>query len=34
MSPNAKGFTLFMVKVEMSGRGDSLIDLARGNLSR
>jgi pyruvate dehydrogenase (quinone) len=30
----AKGFTLFMVKAVMSGRGDSLIDLARTNLWR
>jgi len=30
----AKGFTLFMVTVVMSGRPDSLIDLARSNLSR
>jgi pyruvate dehydrogenase (quinone) len=30
----AKGFTLFMVKAVMSGRGDSLIDLARTNFWR
>ena len=30
----AKGFTLFMLKAVMSGRGDSLIDLARTNLWR
>ena len=30
----AKGFTLFMVKAVMSGRGDALIDLARTNLWR
>jgi len=30
----AKGFTLFMVKAVMSGRGDGLIDLARTNLWR
>jgi pyruvate dehydrogenase (quinone) len=30
----AKGFTLFMVKAVMSGRGDELIDLARTNLWR
>jgi pyruvate dehydrogenase (quinone) len=30
----AKGFTLFMVKAVMSGRADSLIDLARTNLWR
>jgi pyruvate dehydrogenase (quinone) len=30
----AKGFSLFMVKAVMSGRGDSLIDLARTNLWR
>jgi pyruvate dehydrogenase (quinone) len=28
----AKGFTLFMVKAVLSGRSDSLIDLARTNL--
>jgi pyruvate dehydrogenase (quinone) len=28
----AKGFTLYMVKAVMSGRGDELIDLARTNL--
>jgi len=30
----AKGFTLFMVKAVMSGRGDEVIDLARSNLWR
>jgi pyruvate dehydrogenase (quinone) len=30
----AKGFSLFMVKAVMSGRGDELIDLARSNLWR
>ena len=30
----AKGFTLFMVRAVMSGRGDSLIELARTNLWR
>jgi pyruvate dehydrogenase (quinone) len=30
----AKGFTLYMVKAVMSGRGDQLIDLARTNLWR
>ena len=30
----AKGFTLYMVKTVMSGRGDELIDLARTNLWR
>jgi pyruvate dehydrogenase (quinone) len=30
----AKGFTLFMVKALLSGRGDELIDLARTNLWR
>jgi pyruvate dehydrogenase (quinone) len=30
----AKGFTLFMVKAVMSGRGDQLLDLARTNLWR
>lgn len=30
----AKGFTLYMVKAAMSGRGDELIDLARTNLWR
>jgi len=28
----AKGFTLYMVKAVMSGRGDELVDLARTNL--
>jgi pyruvate dehydrogenase (quinone) len=30
----AKGFTLYMLKAVMSGRGDELIDLARTNLWR
>jgi pyruvate dehydrogenase (quinone) len=30
----AKGFTLYMAKAVMSGRGDELIDLARTNLWR
>ena len=30
----AKGFTLYMVKAVISGRGDELIDLARTNLWR
>jgi pyruvate dehydrogenase (quinone) len=30
----AKGFTLYMVKAVMSGRGDELVDLARSNLWR
>jgi pyruvate dehydrogenase (quinone) len=30
----AKGFTLFMVKAVMSGRGDEIIDLAKTNLWR
>ena len=30
----AKGFTLFMVKAVLSGRGDELIDLAKTNLWR
>ena len=30
----AKGFTLYMIKAVMSGRGDELIDLARTNLWR
>jgi pyruvate dehydrogenase (quinone) len=30
----ARGFTLYMVKAVMSGRGDELIDLARTNLWR
>jgi hypothetical protein len=30
----AKGFTLYMVKAVMSGRGDELMDLARTNLWR
>ena len=28
----AKGFTLYMVKAVMGGRGEDLIDLARMNL--
>jgi pyruvate dehydrogenase (quinone) len=30
----AKGFTLYMVKAVMSGRGDEVLDLARTNLWR
>jgi pyruvate dehydrogenase (quinone) len=30
----AKGFTLYMVKAVMSGRGDELIELAKTNLWR
>jgi len=30
----AKGFTLYMVKAVMSGRGDEIIDLAKTNLWR
>jgi pyruvate dehydrogenase (quinone) len=30
----AKGFTLYMVKAVMSGRGDEIVDLAQGNLWR
>jgi len=30
----AKGFTLYMVRAVMNGRGDELIDLARTNLWR
>jgi pyruvate dehydrogenase (quinone) len=30
----AKGFTLYMVKAVMSGRGDEVVDLARSNLWR
>jgi pyruvate dehydrogenase (quinone) len=30
----AKGFTLYMVKAVMSGKGDEVIDLARSNLWR
>ena len=30
----AKGFTLYMVKAVMSGRGDEVVDLARTNLWR
>ena len=30
----AKGFTLYMVKAVMSGRGDEVIDLAKTNLWR
>ena len=28
----AKGFTLYMLKAVMGGRGDDLIDLAKANL--
>jgi hypothetical protein len=30
----SKGFTLYMVKALISGRGDEVIDLARSNLWR
>jgi pyruvate dehydrogenase (quinone) len=30
----AKGFTLYMLKAVMSGRGDEIVDLAQGNLWR
>jgi pyruvate dehydrogenase (quinone) len=30
----AKGFTLYMMKAVMSGRGDELIELAKTNLWR
>jgi pyruvate dehydrogenase (quinone) len=30
----AKGFTLYMVRAVVNGRGDELIDLARTNLWR
>ena len=30
----AKGFTLFMLKAVLSGRGDELVDLAKTNLWR
>ena len=30
----AKGFSLFMVKAVLSGRGDEIIDLAKTNLWR
>jgi pyruvate dehydrogenase (quinone) len=30
----AKGFTLYMVKAVMSGRGDEILDLAASNLWR
>ena len=30
----AKGFTLYMVKALISGRGDEIVDLARSNLWR
>jgi pyruvate dehydrogenase (quinone) len=30
----AKGFTLFMLKAVLNGRGDELIDLAKVNLLR
>jgi pyruvate dehydrogenase (quinone) len=30
----AKGFSLFMMKAVLSGRGDEIIDLARVNLQR
>jgi pyruvate dehydrogenase (quinone) len=28
----AKGFTLYMIKAVMGGRGDDLVDLAKTNL--
>jgi pyruvate dehydrogenase (quinone) len=30
----AKGFTLYMIKAVMSGRGDEILDLASTNLWR
>jgi pyruvate dehydrogenase (quinone) len=30
----AKGFTLYMLKAVMSGRGDEIVELARTNLRR
>ncbi len=30
----AKGFSLYMVKAILNGRGDEIIDLARSNLWR
>ena len=30
----AKGFTLYMVKALLSGRGDEVVELARTNLCR
>jgi pyruvate dehydrogenase (quinone) len=30
----AKGFTLYMLKAVMSGRGDEIVELARSNLLR
>ena len=30
----AKGFTLYMVKAVISGRGDEVVDLAKSNLWR
>jgi pyruvate dehydrogenase (quinone) len=30
----AKGFTLYMPKAVLNGRGDEIIDLARSNLLR
>ena len=33
-SEQAKGFSLFMLKAVLNGRGDELIDLARVNLIR
>jgi pyruvate dehydrogenase (quinone) len=30
----AKGFTLFMLKAVLSGRGDEVVDLAKTNLWR
>jgi len=30
----AKGFTLYMLKAVMSGRGDEILDMAKSNLWR
>jgi len=30
----AKGFTLYMLKAVMSGRGDEIVELAKANLLR
>jgi pyruvate dehydrogenase (quinone) len=30
----AKGFTLYMLKAVLNGRGDEIVDLARSNLRR
>jgi pyruvate dehydrogenase (quinone) len=34
MYEQAKGFSLFMMKAVLSGRGDEIVDLARVNLFR